>query len=157
MDLIKLAATVEIVTNIAIFIALTTSAIVAILLYKWHQRSARITNNRLLNEDMRHFNELIISNDKLQDLEIERHTWGNLEKDQIITMYQYFILLNTTQSAWKAFDRKALDKELYDSHANNTAKLTHKDRDFITKHVFPRGYNKNFQKEIEKRWETIKE
>ncbi len=153
MGLKDFAAIAEIITSVATVLILGTSATVAVMLYKWHRDTAKISNNRLLNENLRHYNELMISNEQLQDLDIKRHRWGNLEKDELIMMYQYFIYLNLTQSAFKA--RKALDNEVFESQLNNAANLTYKDREFINQHVFPRGYSGGFQSELKKRWEKI--
>lgn len=155
MTLEDYAAIASIIASIATVLILGTSASVALMLYIWHRDSAKAANARILNEDRRHLNELMLSNQQLHDLEIKRHRWGRLNKDEVVLMYTYLMYLNIAHSALEAYKRNALGRETFESHINNTANLTHKDRDFINQHVLPRGYGIGFQSELKNRWGEI--
>ena len=95
-----------IISGITSIILLTVSSIVAIFVYKWNRENGRIETTRKLSEDLRHYNELVLHNEDLQELVSKSHRWGNLEKEGVIKMYRYFILFNIAFSMYEAKKRK---------------------------------------------------
>nr|VFJ58911.1 MAG: hypothetical protein BECKDK2373C_GA0170839_106829 [Candidatus Kentron sp. DK] len=70
-------------------------------------------------------------------------------------MHIYMSRFNMTQSVFEAKKRKAVTTEIYEAVMNISANISHPNRDFIEKHVFPRGYPQEFRDEIERLWREI--
>jgi hypothetical protein len=145
----------QIISSIVNILLVGVSTSVAVYVYRWHRESAKVETIRRLSEDLRHYNELVLSNEDLQELATENHPWGKLQKDDIRRMYRYFTYLNIAVNMFEARARGAVDMNKYESHINNTANLTFKDREFIKQHVLPCGYAKVFREELLYRWERI--
>ena len=155
MKLEDYAHIATIVSGVSTVILLAISTGVAYFVYRWHRESSLVINHRQIQEDLRHYNFLVLENKDLQKLEGQRHRWGKLDEDDVVKMYHYFIMLNISYSAYECMKRKAISKPVYESKINNTANLTFIDREFILQHVFPRGYENGFKKEITDRWRKI--
>jgi hypothetical protein len=145
----------QIVSALVNLLLVSISTGVAIYVYKWHREVARLETSSRFQEALRSYNELVLENDEMQDLTIQTHPWGSLEKTEVVRMYRYFLWLNISVALYDAKIRNAVDKPTYESHINNTANLTFKDREFIKQHVLPRGYPKAFREELMRRWNQI--
>jgi len=155
MDLETLASISKIVSSIASVLLLGVSVTVGIFVYKWQRESSKISCIQKLHDDLRFYNQLVLENDDLQDMEVKLHRWGTITKDEVKKMYYYFILFNVTYNSYEAANRGAINKLVYESQVNNVANTTYDEREFIKKHVFPRGYENGFRKIILSKWELI--
>ena len=155
MTLEDYANIAKIVTSVGTVFILCISATIAFLLYRWQRESAKIDTIRKLHSDLLAFTQLVLANDDLQEMEAKNHRWGTLTKKEVVKMYRYFILFNSSYHIYEAGSRNAIRSEAYHSELNNVANITYEEREFIKQHVFPRGYENGFRKCIVSLWERI--
>ncbi|MEE9337489.1 MAG: hypothetical protein V3U87_05370, partial [Methylococcaceae bacterium] len=145
----------KIVTSIGTILILCISVIIAFLLYRWQRESSKIDTVRKLHDDLSSYTRLVLENEDLQELEAKNHRWGALSKEEVVKMYRYFLLFNSSYSVFEARNKNAIRLEMYLSEMNNVANMTYEEREFIKKHVFPRGYENGFRKCILDLWAEI--
>ena len=154
MTLQDAAHLAQIVSGIAQVLFLTVSTTVAVLVYRWHRSNAHIEAERRLSEDLRHYNNMILEDEELQDIEVENHPHGNLDRDGVKRMYKHFIRMNISMNLWEARRRNAVSEKRFLTHLNNLAMQTYRDRDFIMQHVLPRGYPEDFRELLLNTWQN---
>jgi uncharacterized membrane protein len=155
MTLEESAQIAKIITSLVSVFLLTISVIVAVSVYRWQRHKEKIDTARRLAEDLRHYNELVLKNEDLQEIAAASHRWGHLDKKDVVRMYRYFVLFNVALSLFEAKGKKAVNTATYEAQMNTFANTTFADKDFVKQHVFPRGYTKEFRKEIGDRWLLI--
>jgi len=124
-------------------------------LYRWQRESSKIDTVRKLHDDLSSYTKLVLENEDLQELEAKNHRGGTLTKGEVVKMYRYFLLFNSSYSIFEAGSRNAIRSEAYHAEMNNVANMTYEEREFIKKHVFPRGYENGFRGCILDLWKQI--
>lgn len=140
-------------TSEVLFTAL--SAFAAVYAYKWSREKIKIDAQKFLAEQRWNYNSLLMNYDELKHIEIDRHPWGKINKEDIGNMVIYFTLLNASVTLWQAHKLSAVEEGIYESAFNHLANRTHRDREFIKQHILPRGYPKLYREELIQRWEKI--
>jgi hypothetical protein len=145
----------QIIGGVGGFIVAVVSAAFAWFGYKWLKQSARVETRRRLSDALRHYNELVLATPDFQKSEAQGHPWGTISETEVVRMYRHFMTLNLAVDIWEAFGRDAIEPHTYHSFIRHTANSTFADREFIKKHVLPRGYAKGFRDELQALWNQI--
>lgn len=130
MTLEEYAHIARIITSFVSVFILAISAVVAISVYRWYREKEKIDTARKLAEDLRHWNELVLANEDLQEIAAATHRWGHLKKEDVIRMYRYFVLFNVAHSLFEANKKKAVGTETYEAQMNNFSNTTFADKVF---------------------------
>jgi hypothetical protein len=155
MTLQDYAALAQIITSIVGLFIAALGAFAAWYGYQWLRQNARVETRRRMSEARRHYNELVLANPDWLQSEAAKHTWGPISQDEMIKMYRYFLLLNASVHLWEAHVREAVSLTTYQSTMNHHANITYMEREFIKKHVLPRGYPLAYREELLYRWALI--
>ena len=131
------------------------SLCLSFIVFKRQMRHRRFELLRNLNADFQKFNQIIIDDDDFIAIESKTHPYGDLSKEQTKKMYYYFMRLNLASLAFYGEKDGHMPKNEAEAILNNEIFLMMKDRDFIEKHVFVRGYNKRFIRYIVRRWKKL--
>jgi len=143
------------ISDIFSIIASVATVFIALWVFLWTQRSEKNNQRRHSNNEMQTFNLAVLQDDNLLQIEADRHPFGEIGLDGARKMYQHFLWLNITDNIRKASKNGLLDKAVAEARFANQALLTYPDRDFLEKHVFPRGYETDFIEAFRKRWNVI--
>ena len=88
MTLQEYSAIATIAASVATLVFIGASTVVAIFAYRWHVENAKIETTRKLAEDLRYYNDLVLSNEDLQQLVAASHRWGSLSKEEVLCTRQ---------------------------------------------------------------------
>jgi len=157
MNLEQASAVAQIVSSVLTAVLTGVGAYAAWFAYRWNRQNAKIEAQRRLSEDLRHYNELVLSDPTLQKYEAEHHPWGTITQNEVIQMYRYFILLNIYVNLWEAWLRGSVDEAIFTTAFNHFANTSYDDQAFIKKHVLPRGYPKKFRELLVQGWSLVSE
>lgn len=118
------------------------------------KKDQNFTGTRDFNHSWQTFNQVVINDVDLQDFEGAFHPFGELSRRDVKKMYFYFLRFNNAYSAFRNGDE--FHSPLALSAIRTEANVSFKDRLFVRKNVFGRGYDKDFSEEFEKMWKQIK-
>ena len=99
-------------------------------------------------------NSTAIADERILSIDAQNHPFGELSIDEARKMYWYFYFLNSARAAFGAWKADLLDDHYVNAYLNNTANVLHRDRDFVRRNCFTRGYP-TLPDEIERRWAII--
>lgn len=122
---------------------------------KWLRQSAKVEARRRLSDALRQYNGLVLGNKDFQQAERDGHPWGTLSEEEVVRMYRHFLKLNLAVDLWEAMRRDAIESHTFHSYFRHSANTTFYDRDFIKKHVLPRGYPQQFRDDLQGLWAKI--
>jgi hypothetical protein len=145
----------QIVGGIGGVVIAAVSAAFAWFGYNWLKLSARVEARRRLSDALRQYNELVLQSPDFQKSEAAGHPWGPISEADVVRMYRHFLTLNLSVDLWEAMRRDAIEPHTYHSFIRHTANTTFSDREFIKKHVLPRGYPQLFRDELQSLWTRI--
>ncbi len=126
----------------------------AILVFNWTRKSERNSVTRSAQSDWRDYNLAVLADEELQRLEAENHLHDGLTSLEVKKMCIYFIKLNVPYNMWIAQKSDLITNADVDREISNQAALLFDDRDFIKKHIFPRGYDDAFCDLFHAKWKT---
>lgn len=136
-------------------IAIASAAFVFSIFNFWKTRKNQsFVGTRDFNLSWQAFNQLVSNDTDFQDFETALHPYDELSRLEVKRMYFYFLRFNTAYSAFRNGDE--FHSPLALSALRTEANVSFKDREFVRKNVFGRGYDKSFSDEFEKMWDEIK-
>lgn len=140
---------------IALVSLILSGAAIAFAAYvHWNQRKLqKHLNTRDFNSAWQGFNQTLVSNDAFVGFERVAHPYGELSEEDVKRLYFYFMRFNVAYSAF--IGDKQLRSKLAESALKNEINVSFKDREFIKRHVFRRGYDSDFAEKFIAGWEKI--
>lgn len=135
----------------------------AVSFYRWQKTAKDRDSYVSAIHNYHNINLLVIGNPELQDIESENHFVGSgLSRKEIRKMFFYFEQLNSIGRVLKnSPDGLIVPEEdqgvYFVSSVKNIAKCIYKDREFIRRNCFPRGYTKAFVDFMNKQWEEAEQ
>jgi len=125
-------------------------------LHSWQKQQSKILQTVAANTRIEDFNNLFITIEELQQLELDLQISKHLNnKSDVIKMYTYFKWLNYALNLYISGKADGLDKEFLESRVAVFTKLTFPDQDFIEKNCFHRGYPESFQNFMRENWKNL--
>ena len=122
----------------------------------FRQRNSQVfADTKEFNAAWQIFNQTLVGDEDFIRFEQALHPHGELSTEDIKRVYFYFMRFNVAYSAFEGTGE--LSERLAQSAFNNEANLSFHDRDFITKHVFGRGYDRGFADQFIKKWKEIEQ
>lgn len=127
----------------------------SIYTYNRQKKKQNFLGTRDFNLSWQSYNQ-VVSNDKdFQEFEQSLHPHGELTRKDVKRMYFYFMRFNTIYSAFR--ENGEFNSALATSALHTEANVSFKDRHFVRRHVFSRGYDKDFSRKFEAMWQKIKD
>lgn len=117
------------------------------------RKNQSFTGTRDFNLSWQSFNSIVAVDLDFQDFEASLHPFAELSRRDVKKMYFYFLRFNTAYSAFRNGDEFFSPLAL--SAIRTEANVSFKDRAFVRKNVFGRGYDKAFSDEFENMWKQI--
>ena len=127
--------------------------IISVVTIYMQLRNRFFTGTRDFNLSWQAFNQVVADDQDFQDFEMVLHPYGELCRVQIKRVYFYFMRFNTAYSAYR--NTGEFHSPLAISALHTEANVSFKDREFVRKHVFSRGYDREFCDKFEELWEEI--
>lgn len=143
------------VSGVATICLSAASIYIAVAVHRWQKNAARVTGQVLFSELARNYNELVLRQPELQEIERRRHPFGELELSDVRKMFFQFLLLNEACTRFAAMTSDAHDKEPCEVSFKNLAYVMYADRCFIEQHCLPRGYAADFCSALQAEWARI--
>lgn len=135
--------------------AASATAILAWFVYRWTKNPERSEVTRTTQADWRDYNLAILADPDLQDLESQNHIHPGLNPKEVKKMCIYFIKINVPYNMWIASKHALLTPADVSREVDNQSRLLFGDRDFVIRHVFPRGYDPVFCELFHDRWRKM--
>ena len=132
------------------------TVVLAYFAYAYTRKREAFEATSQVQAEWQQANQLALTSPDILAIEIMGHPYGDLTEGEARKMYWYFVKLNVAFNSWVG--RLAhIDRETAQSTIDTVISSTYKDRDFIRKHVLPRGYSKGFVQEVEAGWMKIEQ
>lgn len=131
------------------------TAILAVVVFRFTRKSEKNEITRSVQSDWRDYNLAILADKDLQKIEAGNHLFDDLTIAEVKKMSIYFIKLNVPYNMWIASNNDLLDIKDADREIANQSELLFKDRLFIEKHIFPRGYDDAFCELFRIKWKAL--
>lgn len=148
MTFSEIADAASIVTAIA-------TAIIAYRVFIWSKSTEIANQSRQTNNEWQSFNQMVLEDNELLQLEADLHPYGKLDRSGAKKMYFYFMWVNLADNTLRARKLGRIDDDLAEERLRNQALVTYLDRGFIEQHVFSRGYQRDVCREFRERWQEL--
>lgn len=132
-------------------------ASIAVVISAWvfyrQSRLQRHVETRAYNEAWQLYNQTALQDEQLLSIERELHPYSNMTTGDTRRMFLYFMRFNVIYGVFSGSGE--IHRPLATSAFRNEANVSYSDREFIRKHVFPRGYDVSFTEALEELWKKI--
>lgn len=130
------------------------TAILAVVVFRFTRKSEKNEITRSVQSDWRDYNLAILADADLQNIEADNHLFDGISTIEVKKMSIYFIKLNVPYNMWIASKNDLLEMKDVDREITNQSDLLFKDRAFVEKHIFPRGYDDAFCELFRHKWKA---
>ena len=117
------------------------------------RKNQKFVGTRDFNLSWQAFNQLVVEDEDFQEFEKVLHPYGELTAAEIKRMYFYFLRFNNIYSVFSSTGE--MHDPLAISALHTEANVSFKDQEFVRQHVFVRGYDAAFIRQVETLWKKI--
>jgi hypothetical protein len=125
--------TIENVADIAGIATTVITLAVAWMVYQWTRRVDENSHSRQLNLEMQAFNQMVLSDPDLLEIEANNHPpeLGKIDANEARKIYLYFCWINMADNIIRARDQGLMDQSLANARLSNLSRVLASDSKFI--------------------------
>lgn len=146
---------IEIIGLVIAFLNAVGTFGIAYIVYRWTQRAEIARAARQAHVEWQTYNSFIFTDPEFAKIERSFHPFDDISPTIQKKIYVCFMFLNVAYMVWINSKHSISDEYLARSTEMNVANQLYRNREFVEKYVFPRGYSRDFVDAVRRAWTVI--